>query len=112
MPAANIQRARSTAEYVEMVKQALFEVDDLRACLEWDYGDDRLQLARSVPYLEPLDDAVRALHAPMAAGSYRFATGELPFMEILRAYPDQIPFSHLLAQINATHCQGLDVDDD
>lgn len=32
MPAANIQRARTHAEYVETVTRALFEVDDLRAC--------------------------------------------------------------------------------
>ena len=106
-----IQRARNAEEYIELVKQACFEVDDLRACLEWDYDDDSVQIARSVPYLEPLERSVRELHASMADGSYRFATGDLPFMEILRSYPDQLPFAHLLERINATHCEGLDVGD-
>jgi len=107
-----VHRARSAAQYTELVKQALFEVDDLRACLEWDYDDDAVQIARTVPYLEPLAMTVRELHASMVDGSYRFATGELPFMEILRRYPDQLPFAHLLERINATHCEGLDVGED
>jgi hypothetical protein len=104
-----IQRARSTEEYVDMVKQAVFEADDLNACLEWDYGDEAEAIQRTMPFLEPLGRSVRELHQAMAAGNYRFANGELPFMEVLRQYHDQLPFAHLLEQINATHCEGLDV---
>jgi hypothetical protein len=107
-----IQRARSTEEYVDMVRQAVFEVDDLNACLEWDYGDDAVAIQRTMPFLEPLGRTVRELHQAMAAGNYRFATGEQPFMEVLRKYPDQLPFTHLLERINATHCEGLDIDGD
>jgi hypothetical protein len=107
-----IPRARTTDEYVDLIKQALFEVEDLYACLEWDYGDDALQIQRTMPFLDPLATAVRTLHQSLVDGSYQFATGEQPFMELLRRYPDQLPFAHLLERINATHCEGLDVADD
>lgn len=105
-----VRRARSTEEYIEMVRQAVFEVDDLRACLEWDYDSDAMQIARAVPYLEPLGEQVKALQQSMLEGNYDFATGNLPFMQILSSYPDQLPFAQLLESINATHCHGLDVD--
>ena len=105
-----IPRARTADEFVDLVKQALFEVEDLYACLEWDYGDDAIQIQRTMPFLELLTRTVRELHQSMKDGSYQFATGELPFMELLRNYPDQLPFAQLLERINATHCEGLDVD--
>ena len=107
-----IQRARTTDEYVDLIKQALFGVEDLYACLEWDCGDDALRSRHTMPFLDPLAKAVRALHQSLVDGGYRFATGELPFLELLRRYPDQLPFAHLLERVNATHCEGLDVTDD
>ncbi len=102
----SLRRAKTAAEYAEWVQQALFEVEDLRNCLEYDMEE----LGRFPGYLEPLEASVRALHDAMVEGRYRFGREDLPFMEILARYADQIPFQDLLKQINETHRHGLDVD--
>ena len=44
-----LRRARSADEYIDWVKQAVFEVDDLRDCLEFEIED----LNRFPAYLDP-----------------------------------------------------------
>ena len=101
-----LRRARTAEEYAEWVKQALFEVEDLRNCLEYELDE----LGRFPGYLEPLEESVRELYDSMAEGRYLFGREDLPFMAVLARYADQIPFQELLKQINETHRRGLDVD--
>lgn len=100
-----MSRARSVDEYIEMVKQAVFEVDDLRNCLEY-YIDE---IGHFPVFLESLESGIKALYATMQTGDYIFATGELPFMEMARKFAREIPFMELLEAINATHNKGLDI---
>ena len=92
----SLRRARTPEEYAEWVKQAMFEVGDLKDCLLYEIED----LQRF-----PVYDA-------MVAGTYQFGREDLLFMEVLRRHEDQIPFHTLLKQINETHRRGLDVPDD
>ncbi|MBK1693768.1 general secretion pathway protein GspF [Chromatium weissei] len=101
----SLQRARSVDEYVEWVKQAVFEVDDLRACIEYEIED----LATFPAFLDALDAGIKALYAAMIAGNYSFGREDLPFIELAHQYADAIPFHTLLKQINETHQHGLDV---
>lgn len=103
----SLRRARSVDEYVEWVRQAVFEVQDLRECLEFELED----LARFPAYLDPLQDGINALYAAMKDGSYGFGREDLPFMDLVARFADQIPFHTLLKQINETHRRGLEVDD-
>ncbi len=80
-----LQRARTDDDSVDLVNQAVFEVDDRHACLAWAHGD------------EPPARSDRELQRSMDQGTHQFATGELPF-------------ARLLERINATHCEGSDVD--
>ena len=57
-----------------------------------------------------LDDSLKAVYASMKSGTYKFATGDLPFMEILENYHESlIPFKFLLLRINETHMKGLEI---
>ena len=104
----SLRRARSAEEYAEWVKQAMFEVRDLKDCLLYEIED----LQRFPAYIEPLEDGVKQVYEAMLAGTYQFGRQDLVFMDVLRRYEDQIPFHSLLKQINETHRKGLDVPDE
>ncbi|WP_346014587.1 hypothetical protein [Thiocystis violacea] len=95
-------------EYVEWVRQAVFEVDDLRDCLEYASED----MASAPAFLDPLEAGVKAVHAAMRDGSDAFGREDLPFMDLAGKYAEEIPFHTLLKQINETHRRGLDVSGD
>jgi len=101
----SVNRARTAEEYIEWVKQAVFEVGDLRDCLEFDMEE----LGRFPAFLDPLDEAIKEVYQSMREGRYAFGREDLPFMEILHRHEDEIPFAVLLKQINETHRRGLDV---
>lgn len=101
----SLRRARTADEYVEWVKDAVFEVDDLKACLLFEMEE----MTRFPSWLEPLEESIKALHQSMVDGGYHFGREDLAFMEIVHRHGDQIPFHTLLKQINETHRKGLDV---
>jgi len=103
-----VQRARSAEEYAEWVKQAKFEVEDMRLCLVYD--QDEIGEGRLFPtFLEPLSDSIETIYQSMCSGEYTFGREDLPFVEILDRHANDIPFYLLLRQINETHRYGLDV---
>lgn len=104
----SLRRAGSVDEYVEWVRQAVFEVADLRDCLEFEMED----LARFPAFLDPLQEGIQALYDAMKDGSYAFGREDLPFMDLAGKYAEEIPFHTLLKQINETHRRGLDVGGD
>lgn len=104
----SLRRAKSVEEYVEWVRQAVFEVADLRECLEFELED----LAKFPAFLDPLDEGIKDVVRSMEEGTYSFGREDLPFMDLARKCSDQIPFHTLLKQINETHRRGLAVDED
>lgn len=104
----SLRRARTPEEYAEWVKQAMFEVGDLKDCLLYEMED----LQRFPAYIEPLEEGVKQVYDAMVDGTYQFGREDLMFMEVLRLYEDQVPFHTLLKQINETHRKGLDVPDE
>ena len=102
----SLRRARSAEEYVEWVKQAVFEVDDLKECLLFEHED----LQRFPAFLEPLENGIKQVYRDMCEGRYVFGREDLPFMDVLVHSRDQIPFQALLKQINETHRRGLEVE--
>lgn len=104
----SLRRAKSVDEYVEWVRQAVFEVADLRDCLEFEMED----LASFPAFLDPLQEGVQRLYDAMKDGSYAFGREDLPFMDLAGKYAEEIPFHTLLKQINETHRRGLDVGGD
>lgn len=106
MKSTRIVRARSSEEYVQMIEQALDDVWDLHQSIEYD--EDFMADARE--FIGPLETSLKQLYQSMKDGNYQFATGDLPFMEIVEKYHDaQLPFKFLLKRINETHMKGLEV---
>ncbi len=102
-----MKRAANLTELTDLVQEAIYEVDELRACLEHD--DDEASMY--TPFLDPLDAMLRELHASMTAGQYGGAgAGEdLTFLPLFRQHERNIPFRELLRTINATHREGYEV---
>lgn len=102
----SLRRARSVDEYVEWVRQAVFEVGDLRNCLEYEIED----MSKFPAFLDPLEAGIRAISESMKSGTYVFGREDLPFIDLAAKYSEEIPFHTLLKQINETHRRGLDVE--
>jgi hypothetical protein len=102
----SLRRARSADEYVGWVKQAVFEVDDLRNCLEYELED----LTRFPAYLDPLAQGIKGLYKQMQDGHYQFGREDLSFMDLVHRFGEEIPFNTLLKQINETHRRGIEVE--
>jgi hypothetical protein len=104
----SLRRARTVDEYVDWVRQAQFEVGDLRDCLEFELDD----INRFPAFLDPLQQGIQALYQSMLDGDYLFGREDLPFMGLVIRFADQIPFHDLLKQINETHRRGIDLDEE
>ncbi len=103
------KRPQTAAEYVDLVDQAIFELEELRMAAEYDMES----LGKAMDYVDDLEKQMRALRASMADGSYKFGREDLPFMDIVRKYDDDVlPFRFLFQMINDTHKLGLDVGED
>jgi len=102
------QRPKTAEAYAELVRQALFEVEELRAAVEYDMEF----MGGALEFLDELEGQVRALFQSMVDGTYRFDDRDLPFMRLIERADDRmLPFKDLLKVINATHRQGLAVDE-
>ncbi len=103
-----LRRAKSVEEYIEWVKNARFEVQDLRECVMFEAEE----MPRFPVYLEPLEQSINKLYQEMCDGVYHFGREDLPYMELVHQFGDIIPFHLLLKQINETHRKGLEIDED
>jgi len=101
-------RPKTAEQYVRLVDQAIIEIEEFIACLEFDMDNPGDQLR----VLNPLLDQVRQMRAGMADGSYEFENKDLPFMEVATRLSAQLPFTNLLAVLNQTHRQGLNIESD
>jgi hypothetical protein len=101
-----MKNAKDLNQLIDLVHEAVYEVDELRACLEHD--DDEAATYR--PYLDALDGMLRALHESMVSGKYGGAgQGEdLAYMPLFKKHERNIPFRELLRAINATHREGYE----
>lgn len=102
-------RPKTPEQYVDLVDQALFEIEDLRLAAEYDMDS----MGAATEFLAELEEDVRKLRNSMADGSYRFGKDDLPFVRVVERQDERVlPFKQLLLKINETHVKGLDVDED
>ena len=102
-----MKKAKDINQLIDLVHEAVYEVDELRACLE---HDDE-EASTYTPYLGSLDSMLRALHESMVSGKYGgVGKGEdLAFMPLFKNPERSIPFRELLRTINATHREGYEL---
>lgn len=98
-------RPKTVEEYVKLVDQAIIEVDEMIACMEYESEDGGAQSR----FLDPVLASLQDIRAAMADGSYIFEDKDLSFMGVANQLGNSLPFSELLAVINVTHRKGLDV---
>lgn len=99
---------KSVEDYVALVDNTLIEVEEFVSCLEFDMEDPGSHMS----VLEPILVHLRQLRQSMQDGSYLFANEDLPFMEVANKLSNDLPFTQLLAVINETHREGLNIDDE
>lgn len=101
-------RPKTPEEYVDLVDQALFEIEDLRMAAEYDMDS----MGDASEFLDQLERDVRKLRESMADGNYQFGKENLPYVKVVEKQDERIlPFKLLLLKINETHIKGLDVED-
>jgi len=102
-----MKRPKTVDEYVDLVHQAVYEIDEFRTCL--DYEPDNAEMFG--PFLDQLDALVRKIYSDMTENAYDWGYGEdLSYMPLVVKYGRHIPFQYLLLVINETHKYGLDLD--
>ncbi len=104
-----MRRARTVEEYVAWIKDALYEVEDMRASIEYD--EEGMGAAR--PYIEDIERSLKDIFQLMESGDYCWNTGDLSYVSVIRDLDESVvPFRQLLIRINETHKVGLETQDD
>ena len=99
-----VGKANSMKEFEFLVKEALDEIDDLRASFE---TDEEL-MGGAMGFIDELEASVKQLYERIENGTYQPGDGELSFMEIVRNADSQLlPFKHLFLRIEETHEHGF-----
>ncbi len=99
-----VKRPASMEDYIELVKSALFDVEELRMSVEFDMEF----MESALSFVEPLEKGLRDLLHSLQDGNHEFADEDLAFMPIVEAQPNvMLPFKPVLRQINETHRKGL-----
>lgn len=101
-------KARSTEEYVDLVQQAIFEVEELFMAAEFDMES----MGTTASFVVGLEKMLKDMYAAMKDGSYYFENKDLPFMPFVEKYDERsLPFKFMLRRINETHRYGLEIED-
>jgi len=102
-----MRRAKSVEEYVALIKDALYEIDEMRAAIEFDEEG----MGESPRYITDIEVCLKGVFEDMKTGDYCWNTGDLPYIATIRDLDDGIiPFRPLLIRINDTHKNGLEED--
>jgi hypothetical protein len=104
-----MRRAKTVEEYVAWLKDALYEVEDMRASIEYDEEG----MGATKPYIEEIESSLKGVFKLMESGDYCWNTGDLSYISVIRDLDESVlPFRQLLIRINETHNQGLEVEDE
>jgi hypothetical protein len=103
-----MKRARTVDEYVGLIREALYEVEEMRASIEF----DEESMGPFKQFIDDLEDSLRNLYQSMVSGDYCWKTGDLSYMDTIRNLDDKVmPIRALLVRINETHKHGLEPDE-
>ncbi len=102
-------RARSVNELIEIIDQALDEVDDLRAAIEY----DEEYMGESSNIIAPVSTGLSNLRRAITDGDYQPGQGDwMAFLEWLSNIDHRaVPFWPLLKLILDTHQKGYQSDE-
>lgn len=99
---------RSRDEYLDLVDQAIFEIEDILLCAQHEGDPEDYEFSSILPVYEQLSQELKKVHADVLQGAHVFGKGEdLPFMPLVRKWKDRIPFHDLLTILNSVHKTGF-----
>ena len=102
-----MQAPRTVDEYLDLIDQAIFEVEEVLMCAG-DEGDEDWEFSDRLPLYQQLVAELKRLHAEVHARRHVYATGtDLGFMGWARRNRESIPFINLLEAINQSHLAGV-----
>lgn len=97
----------SVDEYLDLIDQAIFEVEDVLMCAA-DEGDEDWEFSDLLPMYQQIVADLKRLHEAVHARRHVYANGtDLPFMAIVRRHQERIPFNSLFEALNRTHLAGI-----
>ncbi len=97
---------KTPEEYVQLLEQTVFEVDELMRCAQ-EEGDVDLELTGQAPLLREIRAGLVKLAQDLSSGEHEFGKGkELAFMEQVRAVK-YLPFRPMFDALNNTYRKGF-----
>jgi hypothetical protein len=94
-------------EYMRLLEQTIYEVDDLMRCAE-DEGDVDPELTSQLASLQAIRQSLVLLAAQLASGDHEFGKGkELPFMGEVRN-ARYLPFRPMFDALNSAYRKGFE----
>jgi hypothetical protein len=102
-----MQKPRNVDEYLDLIDQAIFEINELIMCAE-DENDGEAQFGILRPDLKQIEDGLKALLDEIKSGNYAIGRDQdLPFMPVVQKVRRSLPIAGLIDTINITHKKGL-----
>ena len=100
-----MRRASTVDEYVAMIRDAVYEVEEMRAAIEY----DEEYMSDSSKIIDELESSLKEIMDAMQKGTYAWRTGDLRYIPMIKDLDERIvPFRSLLLRINDTHKHGLE----
>ena len=89
-----MHQPKTPAQYLELVDQAIFEVEDLLRCAEDEEGGI-VEFASQMPVYQELLAELKALRAAVAAGQHAFGVKQVA----LHALGAPVAFTHIFLRV-------------
>lgn len=100
-----MKRPATFEDYIELVEQAIFEVEELRFSVEF----DEEFMEGALNFVDILEQQLTDLLTKLKEEHYEFSNEDLPFMTFVKGQSNLVlPFKGLLSLINNTHRKGLE----
>nr|VFJ62119.1 MAG: hypothetical protein BECKDK2373B_GA0170837_11077 [Candidatus Kentron sp. DK]VFJ64671.1 MAG: hypothetical protein BECKDK2373C_GA0170839_11206 [Candidatus Kentron sp. DK] len=100
------KKPTSVKEFIDLVDEALFEIDELQASMSYDDEDITDDFSS---FVQPLRSSVQNLRQQLASGAHEFTDQDLGFMTVVATVPSHLlPFCDLLSFLNRIHREGLE----
>lgn len=104
----SVYRPVNLDEYLDLVDQAIYEVDEIIACAGDEDGFDSVNFTELLPVYEALGIELKKLYSAIKNGEHEFANGKnLDYMPLVEVWKQRIPFADILGILNDTHMKGI-----
>jgi len=99
----------SVEDYIKLVEQIRFEIDELIACAE-DEGEGESEFIAMLPSMRKIENGLQTIQDEIKAGTHVIARDEpLPFIDVVNDLRRRLPVAiiNMLDALNVSHKQGF-----